>query len=91
MKKTIVSISHAELNTIIDALQYAVEQTESSAGDIQVFCKDAGTMDPADNLGMAGVAKDLAEQFFNVFKDGSVDFIIDVNDSTDYFTDEVQE
>lgn len=91
MKKTIISISHCELNTIIDALNYAVEQTESSSGDIQAFCRDAGVLPVEENLGMAGVAKDLAAQFLAVFKNGSVDFIIDVNDTTSYFTDEVQE
>jgi len=91
MKKIIISISHCELNTIIDALSYAIEQTESSAGDIQAFCKDAGTLPAEENLCMAGVAKDLVAQFIEVFKDGSKDFIIDVNDTTSYFTDEVQD
>lgn len=91
MKKTIISISHCELNTIIDALTYAVEQTESSGGDIQAFCRDSWVMPAEENLAMAGIAKDLAAQFLNVFKDGSVDFIIDVNDTTSYFTDDVQE
>lgn len=90
MKKTIIQISHCELNAIIDALRYAAEQTKNSCGDIQAFCTDADTMEPEDNMAMAAVADSIAEQLEEVFKEGSVDFIIDVNDTSDEFTvDEV--
>jgi hypothetical protein len=90
MKKTIITISHCELNTIVDALRYAAEQTKDSNGDIQAFCTDSNTMEADDNMAMAVVADSLAEQLAEVFKEGSVDFIIDVNDTSDEFTvDEV--
>ena len=67
------------MNVIIDALQYAVKQTTDSAGDIQAFCTDA-EMTCEDNISMAEVASDLAAIFTEIFKNGSIDFIIDVND-----------
>lgn len=90
MKKTIIQISHCELNTIVDALRYAAAQTKSSKGDVQAFCTDADTMEAEDNLAMADVADDVADRLIEVFSEGSVDFIIDVNDTSDEFTiDEV--
>lgn len=86
MKKTIVTISHCELNAIVDALRYAAAQTKSSNGDIQAFCPDADTMEAEDNLAMANVADDVADRLIKVFSEGSVDFIIDVNDTSDEFT-----
>ena len=83
--KQIITISHAELNVIIDALYFACEQTVRSGGKIHAFNQDA-TLGASENLTMAEVADDWRDQLLLPFNNGSVDFIIDVNDSTTEFT-----
>lgn len=51
-------ISAAEFGVIIDALNYAAEQTETSGGAVQAF----GMEDSAYNLELAEVARDLAKR-----------------------------
>lgn len=51
-------ISAAEFGVIIDALNYAAEQTETSGGAVQAF----GMEDSAYNLELAEAARDLAKR-----------------------------
>lgn len=58
-------LSQAEVTAIVECLDYAAKQIESSAGDVQVFSvynQVAGETDPNDQLLMVDVVKDLANK-----------------------------
>lgn len=81
-----VYLSAAEINLIIEALEYTAEQTKISNGEINVWSADAPcALTNEDRIVMSEIAEDVADRLNkNNYSDH---FLID-SDIVDYFREE---